>query len=82
MPGLKCSCGTNISYGEIPCKDEWLFIEDVEFDRFSGNVDAEAVYRAMKSFLKCPACQRLWVFWDGYGAPPTEYVAEPRRVQS
>jgi len=46
MPSFTCKCG------EIPCPDEWLFISDVEFDKFSGSVDAEEIYKAMKSLIK------------------------------
>lgn len=74
MPGMRCRCGEAIPYGEIPCKDEWLFISDVEFDKFSGSVDAEEIYKTMSSFLKCPRCQRLWVFWNGFNHDPTEYT--------
>ena len=74
MPGLECKCGHRISYTEIPCKDEWLVISDCDYDAFSGQVDAEDVFRAMTSMLKCPACGRLWVFWEGFGRRPSEYV--------
>jgi hypothetical protein len=74
MPALHCKCGRWISYGEIPCKDEWVFMSDVEYDAFSGKVDAEDVYRSMKSFLKCPDCSRLWFFWDGYQNAPQEFL--------
>lgn len=74
MPSLSCRCGQQISYGQIPCPEEWLFVSDVDFERFSGQVDAESVYTAMNSFLKCPKCRRLWVFWNGFSAAPEEYL--------
>jgi len=74
MPGLSCTCGHHILYGEIPCKDEWLLISDVEFDGFSGLVEAEDVYRAMRSLLRCSSCGRLWVFWDGYPGLAQEFL--------
>jgi hypothetical protein len=40
MPGIACACGTRISYGEIPCADEWLFISDPDFEKHPGLVDA------------------------------------------
>lgn len=80
MPAYHCKCDQWISYGEIPCKDEWLFISDVAYDSFSGKVEAEEVYRAMRSFLKCPRCGRLWLFWDGYQGDPREY--QPGRDDS
>lgn len=74
MPSVECVCGYRIGYGTIPCDDEYLFIADTSYDEFSGEVDAEKLYAAMRSFLKCPECGRLWVFWKGYGVPATEYV--------
>jgi len=74
MPSHQCRCGHRISYGEIPAKDEWLFLPDAEFERFKGSVDAEAVYRAMRSFLKCPSCGRLWMFWRGFDEAPQEFI--------
>lgn len=75
MAILYCRCGHLIDYGVIPCPEEWLFVADDVFDRFSGATDVDEIYRAMRSFLKCPACGRLWVFWDGFSQPPEEYVA-------
>lgn len=79
MPHLTCSCGNRISYGEIPCPDEWLFISDVDFDAFAGQVDSEVVYRSMRSFLRCPICGHLWIFWGGYQAAAQEF--EPATIQ-
>jgi hypothetical protein len=76
MPSLMCKCSKRISYGEIPCQDEWLLVSDVEFDRFTGQVDAEAIYGAATSLLKCPSCERLWVFWNGFQSPPFEYAKQ------
>jgi hypothetical protein len=74
MPAILCRCNRRISVGEIPCSDQWLFISDTQFDAFSGSVDAEEVYKAMKSFIKCPACGRLWVYWNGFQSDPQEYL--------
>ena len=74
MPGLNCRCGHRISFGTIPCSDQWLFISDTAFDSFSGQVDAERVFLAMQSFLKCPVCARLWLFWNGFKHPAQEYM--------
>jgi hypothetical protein len=41
----------------------------VAYDQFSGDVDAEEIYRAMLPMLKCPSCERLWVFWEGFAKP-------------
>jgi hypothetical protein len=82
MPALDCSCGHRILYGEIPCRDEWLIISDMNFDSFSGKVDAEEVYSAMRSLLKCPVCEHLWVFWNGYHDVAQEFASVGSRIAS
>jgi hypothetical protein len=77
MPAIRCKCGEVIRYGEIPNPVEWLFISDTEFDAFSETIEAEALYRQMNSFLQCPACKRLWMFWNGFNSDPTEYLPQP-----
>jgi len=76
MPSFTCKCGEILHYGEIPCPDEWLFISDVEFDKFSGSVDAEEIYKAMKSLIKCSRCGTMWFFWDGFQAEPQPYIPQ------
>jgi hypothetical protein len=74
VPSMRCRCGEILRYGDIPCPIEWLFVSDVAYDKFAANIDAEELYKAMHSFLKCPRCGRLWCFWEGFAKPPTEYV--------
>lgn len=74
MPAIKCKCGETLRYGEIPNPIEWLFISDAEYDGSAGRIEAEELYRRMNSFLKCPSCKRLWVFWDGFECDPEEYL--------
>jgi uncharacterized protein with PIN domain len=76
MPHTFCHCGTRIYYGEIPCPYEWRILSDVEFAKFRGLVDAEILYLAMQSFLKCPECSRLLVYWEGFAKLPTVYKPE------
>lgn len=74
MPKFRCECGEILSYSEIPCKIEYKFISDLDYDKFQGEIDAEVLYEQMKSFIKCSSCARLWVFWDGFQKEPAEYV--------
>jgi hypothetical protein len=53
MPSTTRECGHRIIYGEIPCRDEWLLISDVEYDRFTGTVDAERLSSEMLHMLLC-----------------------------
>ncbi len=77
MPKMRCECGNILNYGDIPCAIEYLFISDIEFDKFEDKVDTEKLYMQMKSILKCSKCNRLWVFWDGLQNKPKEYVEIP-----
>ena len=76
MPNTTCSCGHRIWFGEIPCPYEWLMISDTRYDDYQETVDAEALYGEMTHALKCPSCQRLLIFWEGFEQPPTIYTAE------
>lgn len=74
MPSIRCKCGELLRFGEIPNPIEWLLVRDTVFDKYQGTVDAEEIYRTMISALQCPKCGRLWVFWDGFGESPGEYL--------
>lgn len=74
MAKFLCVCGTPISTsGGIPNPDEWRFLSDIEFDSITGTVEVEAVYRRTRAFYRCPTSGHLWVFWDGFDAPPKAY---------
>lgn len=77
MPAIRCKCGKKISYGTIPCDDEWLTISDVDYDNWHGSIDSEELYHSFTHILKCPECRRLWVFCNGFANDPTEYVPAP-----
>jgi hypothetical protein len=76
MPSILCRCGEALRYGEIPNPIEWLAISDTQYGGRSGNVDAEQLYRSMRNLLKCPACGRLWIYWNGFASPPAVYLPE------
>ena len=73
MPGMVCSCGEILRWTEIPNPIEWLIISETDYESFTGQVDAEEVYRAAGRLLRCPVCGRLWVFWKR-SDEPTEYL--------
>jgi len=74
MPKIMCKCGESLSYSEIPCNIQYKFISDVDYDKYRGMIDAEALYQQMRSFIKCLKCGRLWIFWDGNNHLPSEYI--------
>ena len=63
-----------MSLSGIPCEHEWLFMSDVAYERYSGTVDSQELYKAFRSFLQCPACGNLFVHWDGWQGEATEYA--------
>lgn len=73
MPKFVCKCENIISVNEIPNPNEWLTISDVEYDRYSGVINSEELYKDMKIILKCNKCERLHCFWDGFDKPPVTY---------
>ena len=76
MPSILCKCGERLAYGEIPCPIEWLAISDSAYELHTGSIDAESLYREMTSILRCPSCDRLWVFWNGFDSDPTSYAPD------
>ena len=75
MPKRECVCGNVIFLHDIPCKHEWLFISDTEFDRlWTENATHEQVADAMTIAIKCEKCGRFWIYWDGFDNSPAEYV--------
>lgn len=74
MPKIICSCENSLSYSEIPCPIEYKFISDQDYDQYHDMIDAEILYQHMNSFLKCPHCDSLWIFWNGYNNSPIEYL--------
>ena len=77
MAKFRCVCGQSISTSdEIPNPNEWRLISDIEFDDVNGPIDAEALYQRMRIMYRCPVSDHLWVFWDGFDAPPKLYAPE------
>lgn len=73
-------CGFQIrTSGDIPNPLEWRLLSDEQFDRFHGDVEAEAIYRATTIAYRCPQSDHLWIYWDGFDRPPSLYapVATP-----
>jgi len=72
---FKCPCGEIIRMsGDIPNSEEWLFISDQDFDAVEAAGDPIERYLSFKSLFRCSGCGRVWIFWDGFEAEPTQYV--------
>jgi hypothetical protein len=78
MSKFRCLCGEIITTsGDIPNPDEWLYVSDVEFDRYSGSIQAENLYQAFGQAFLCPKSGHIWLFRDGIDAEPTGYAPIP-----
>jgi hypothetical protein len=72
---IVCVCGEILTTsGDIPNPIEWLYISDVDFDGFEGQVHAEDVYAHFNHAFVCPRSGHIWVFKDGMGSAPTAYA--------
>ena len=58
MPKMLCSCGNILQLGDIPCKIQYNFISDVDYDKIQGLVDSDELYTKMKMFIVCDSCRR------------------------
>ncbi|MBN1121590.1 MAG: hypothetical protein JXJ17_10960 [Anaerolineae bacterium] len=76
MPKFGCSCGEILNLSGIPAANQWLCISDVDYDNFTGKIDAEKLYLSFVPMLRCPKCDTLWFFWNGFGEPAKAY--DPR----
>ncbi len=83
MPNFLCSCGESISLTPIPNPLEWLLINAVRLDEFESNLTLSDLYPRMTSMLRCPKCDRLYIYWNSEDAEPTEYapVPEPEKTK-
>jgi hypothetical protein len=78
MAKFVCVCGTEIhTSGDIPNENEWKLFSDVEFDRYSGQVDVEKLYLAGTIAFRCPVSDHLWIYWDGFDKTPQVYEPIP-----
>jgi hypothetical protein len=72
-----CKCGTTIrSSGTIPNPTQWMLMSDQDLDAFTGLVQAEDIYTNMTTAFRCPTCDRLHIFWQGWDAPATVYAPD------
>jgi hypothetical protein len=52
MPSILCKCKQKISYGQLPCPHEHLFISDVDYDKYDDIINWKKLYFDMKSILR------------------------------
>jgi len=76
MPKIRCLCGEVIGLGEIPCPYEYMFISDEDYDKFDDPIDSVNLYLKMTKLIKCPACGRIYIYWNGFNEEPEVFQKE------
>lgn len=74
MPSYLCKCDRRIDYTEIPAPTSYHLVHDEDVEVDEDIVTRHATWTEAVQVLRCPFCDRLWVFWQGFGNSPTEYV--------
>lgn len=75
---FSCRCGELIRIsGDIPNPVEWHLVSDVGFDELDEDATVDHVYFSSTLMFRCPACDRLWIYWDGLDGDATCYASEP-----
>jgi uncharacterized protein with PIN domain len=67
---MRCRCG-NVLRDDDP-ENSFMAFAKIEYN---VEIDSAELIGRAKDLWRCPACGRLWVFWDGFNA--TEYVQQP-----
>ena len=74
MAKIACVCGEVIALsGRIPNPLEWRVVSDESLDQLPANTTLPEIDVIMRSLFRCRNCDRLWIFWDGFDAPPSLY---------
>ena len=75
MAKIRCVCGEVLTTsGEIPNPIEWLYISDVDYEGFEGEVYAEDVYEQFGHAFVCPRSGHICIFKRGMENEPTAYA--------
>ncbi len=74
MPSYLCKCLTRIDYTEIPASSSYHLVADAAAQVDEDLITYNATWTESTEVLRCPSCHRLWVFWDGMGQAPSEYL--------
>jgi len=75
MPSYLCKCNTRIDYTEIPAAASYHLVEDGAAE-VQEDLTHKVSWTESTEALRCPACDRFWVFWSGMSQAPTEYESK------
>ena len=77
MPSITCKCGNQIRYGNFPSPNEWIIMSEEKFDKYPSDTKIAELLMDSSSILRCPNCERIWIYWEKFGVNPMCYVLEP-----
>ena len=79
MSRIKCRCGEIISTVQCPNNVQLRVYTDFEWDRIinMGMIDSLDTPMPQYDVIKCPSCERIYVFDNGYSEPIRVYKIEP-----
>jgi hypothetical protein len=79
MSRIKCRCGKIISTVQCPNNVQLRVYTDFEWDRIinMGMIDSLDIPMPQYDVIKCPSCERIYVFDNGYSEPIRVYKIEP-----
>jgi hypothetical protein len=76
MPSRTCKCGTQLRFGGFPNPLEWIIMSEEKFDKYPSETKISEILLDSDVFIKCPKCQRVWIYWQGFDNSPTCYIEE------
>lgn len=74
MSRFTCHCGQSIKIIEIPSPYLYHIYSD---DVFVNSDDLGGIVGRSSEVVRCPRCDRLYVWWFGTNGEVTEYVPAP-----
>jgi hypothetical protein len=78
MSGFLCRCGEELSTIEAPNNVQLRIYTDEEWDSIInlGTIESINLPRPKYDVWRCPKCERIYFFDEGYGPPIKVYSLE------
>jgi hypothetical protein len=76
MAKWRCRCGDVLSTsGPVPHPDGLYVMTEERYEARADAPDFDLIRESVGAH-RCPTCERLWVWWDGWAASATIYTPE------
>ena len=77
MAKWQCACGAVLTTsGPIPHPDGLYVVPEELYEARADAGDFDLITESVGAH-RCRACDRLWVWWNGWDGEPTVYAPEP-----